>query len=143
MIYFTYPETSYDKFTFDGGTVVVNEDILGDIDLVIEGNRCTLDMKSCEKYPTLKIPGLCKLISVKKAFYLSVLDKVTPRPKCPAKAKNHTISSCSMDMTVLKMLSIDGYVWIVKSTLSSNDGKIRKKIACLNVEVKVTKDRIK
>jgi hypothetical protein len=142
MVYFSYPESMHDKLVLTHGTVVVNEEIRGDVDLTIESSKCSLDMKTCTKHPTLKIRDLCKVISDKNAFYSNALEQITPRLKCPLKPGNYTISKCSADMSILSLLAIDGYVWVVEETITSDDGKTKKKVLCNNSVTKISKFQV-
>jgi hypothetical protein len=68
MIYFSSPKSSYDEFTINEGTVVVNEELRGDVDLVVESSRCSLDMKLCKKFSTIKVKKCAKLSVTKMRF---------------------------------------------------------------------------
>jgi hypothetical protein len=145
LFYFTFPMSSYDKLSCDNGTIVVNEEIRGDFDIVAESTRCSLDMKTCEKFSTLRIRDACKLINDKNAFYSAALEKISPQIKCPIKPGKYYLSKTSADLSILSLLSLDGYVWMDKITFSTNDigSKTKKRILCINAETKITKMRVK
>jgi hypothetical protein len=140
-----YPESNYNKISFNG-TIKVNEEFNGDIDFSIEASRCSLDMKTCEKYSALIIREMCKKLKDKKAFYYSALEQISPPFQCPFKAGIYTIAPLSIDLSLLSLFSyLDGYVWVVtfRLVLYDSESKTKKTIFCINSETKITKTRIK
>lgn len=121
------------------GYINVTEEIIGDLEFVIEGNRCTMDMKTCEKDNNLNVGGMCQKFEDKFAFYTGFFDSITPKWKCPIKPGIYTVHDGSMDLAIISLLPLDNKVFITTFRLVYGEkGKKAKKIAmCLNVETKV------
>jgi hypothetical protein len=145
-VYVTFPKTSYNEISYNDGFAILTEEITStEVDLVLEGSRCSLDMKTCEKYPTLKVENLCRVIENKNAYYSPALEKLDPPVHCPVKPGNITIMKYFVDLKEFSLLPLDGYVFVLKVTLSSNDPKTKTKklVMCLNAEMKITKNRVR
>jgi hypothetical protein len=145
QVFVKFPESSYNKITINDGLLVVNEEIRGEIDLVYEPSRCSLDLKTCEKLQTIQIRNMCKNIQDKTTFYYSTLQKISPRLECPVKPGNYTATELVTDLSIMSLFSIDGYTWIFRVRLISNEGrsKVKKGILCFDIELKTTKTRIR
>jgi hypothetical protein len=145
QIFVSYPESSNNKITLNDGMLVVNEEIRGEVVLAYESSRCTLDLKTCEKRKIMNIPDMCKKIHDKNAFYYSALEKISPRLECPVKPGNYTFSELSVDLSIFSLMSLDGYVWIFRLKLTSNNGgsKTKKGIFCVDTEIKTSKFRVR
>ena len=120
------------------GTMEVTEEVPGDLNLVVESNKCDLEMKSCVKYNTFNIGGVCQKFLDKKEFYSDVLSSITPPLKCPIKVGNYTLDERTLDLRIISFLPLDGYIWVNSYKLvSSQKGKPKKVILCLNAEIKI------
>jgi hypothetical protein len=145
-VYATFPATSYNKFSYNDAFGILTEEITStEVDLVIEGNRCSLDIKTCEKYPTIKVENLCMHVERKNAYYSAILEKFEPRLHCPVKPANYTIMKYFFDLKSIALLPLDGYVFVLKVTLASKDPKTKKKklVGCANIEIKITRERVR
>ena len=138
------PSSNINIITFSG-YVNLTKDIQGDMELVIEANRCTLDLKTCEKYPGARIKELCKRFSEKNKFYSSVFENIKPPAKCPVKAGNYTLKETKLDLSALAVIPLDGYLWVVAFKILSTDPGTKKKrlVMCLNSETKISRSNIK
>lgn len=126
------------------GYVNVKQDIQGDMELVLESNRCTFDMKTCEKFPSPTIRELCRKFNTKNAFYSSFFDNIKPTVKCPLKAGNYTINKTKLDLSPIYALPLDGYVWISKIKVLAKDKNNKKRIEmCMNTETKIIRTNVK
>jgi hypothetical protein len=109
MKVFINPVAGQDKVKFSG-YFTVSEDITGEIDATVDSNKCELDMKSCFKYNSFKVPAICGALTSKSGIFADVLKSIKPPFKCPVKAGNYTIAEANFDITVFSMLPIDGAV---------------------------------
>lgn len=127
------------------GKLVVLEEIKSEIDLVLETNRCSLDMKTCEKSTTLNIRKICPKLKEKDQLYSKAISMIEPPLECPIKPGNYTSKQSSIEFKKVALLPIDGYVWIVtiKLVSSGTGNKAKRLILCLNAEVKIIKTRIR
>lgn len=132
------PKSNINSMTYSG-LIVVKNDLQGNLDLILEVNRCSLDMNTCEKYPGATIRDLCGKFLDKKAFYTSFLDNIKPALRCPIKAGNYTINEIKVDLTVFSAFPLDGYVWLATlRTIFSDPSLKRKRVAmCIMSEVRV------
>ena len=137
------PASNINVATFSG-LITVKKDIHGDMEFVIESNRCSFDMKICEKYPGAHIRELCKIFNTKNAFYSSIFDNIEPPIKCPLKAGNYTIDETKLDLSALAVLPVDGYVWVSTLKILSEAGNKKKRIVmCINTETKIIRTNIR
>lgn len=132
------PEMVIDSATVSG-LVTVSEEILGNIDLVMETNRCTLDLKTCFKENTINFKGMCKVFSMKNAFYSKVFDSLQPNFDCPLKAGNYTLRETSFDLMFARPFPIDGHIFIMtfKWIQVDRKNKTKRVLMCFYIEVKV------
>lgn len=120
------------------GHVTVSEEISGDIELVVENSRCTIDMKTCERYRDLKTSGLCDNLKEKNEFYSSVLNSIYPRIECPIQPGNYTFEDTNFDLSFARFFPIDGHVFIQTYKLSETGANKKKRtVMCLFFKVKV------
>jgi hypothetical protein len=139
----TFPDPDYNKFDFKGN-VIVNEQIDGDIFGFIEKSRCSLDMKTCQKLPSIKIDNMCEKFAAEKTFYSSVVKNFNPPLRCPFRPGNFTFPESSVDLSVFSMLSIDGYVFVIKyKNVLNGANNVKKTFLCYSMEVEVTKVRVR
>lgn len=138
-----FPKTRGDLIQF-AGYMEVHEEIPGDIDFALETNRCSLDMKICEKFTTVNVKGVCKTFKEKDKFYSSILATIKPPLECPLKPDNYTAKQAIIDLKHVSLLPIDGYIWLVtlKFVTSSKGSRAKKLIMCVNAEVKIIKTRV-
>jgi hypothetical protein len=127
------------------GSFTVKEKIHGPIDLSTDTNRCSLDLKSCEKYGSRNIRGLCKMIDNPILFFSDVFAKIKPPTKCPLMPGNYTISESEIDLSLFNYAPVDGYVYMINlKIVSTEKGSKARKIAwCFNLETKITKTRVR
>ena len=97
-------------------------------------------MKFCEKWKNVNIKEICAKLVEKKMVFADVTNAIKPKLECPIKSGNYTLDRTSLDLTVLKMFPIEGYVWISTAKFISIDkeSKTKKVFLCFNAEVKVT-----
>ncbi|CRK88021.1 CLUMA_CG001807, isoform A [Clunio marinus] len=141
--YMNAPE-SFNKEMNVSGTLDVSEEIAGDIVFILETNKCTLNMKTCEKFTTLNIRDFCDRFTDKNQFFYEALASVQPEFKCPIKAGNYTMFPTIVDLSVTNMFPLDGYVWVASFKFISitNKGKTKKIVFCMNIEIKVVREKI-
>lgn len=123
----------------------VTKEVKGDMELIFDTNRCSLDMKTCEKYPGANIRGLCEKFEQKNAFYTPIFENFKPAIKCPLKPDIYTLKESKMDFSLFSLIPLDGYVWVVTiKVLSAESGIKKKEVAmCLNTETKIVRATIK
>lgn len=95
------------------GMMIVEKEVKGPIDMIMDVNRCDLKMNDCENYQKLKTTNLCDKFNDKNAFYAGGLTNITPSLRCPIKAGNYTFVDSILDLSALSPLPLDGYFWLV------------------------------
>lgn len=140
----TFPPSNINKLKFSGN-IAVSEEIPGEIELVFEPNKCTLDMKTCEKYGNINIREMCSKFEDKSAFYSATFAAIKPAFKCPIQPGNYTWESSTLELTPLAMFPLDGFVWVasIKLVSSVKRSKTKKTVLCLNSETKIVRVNIK
>lgn len=135
-----------DAYLRASGTLTVKEKIFGPIDMSVENNRCSLDMKICEKFMTFNIKEVCKRMVDPMPLYASVFKNIQPPLKCPVEAGNYTVLPVEMDVSIMNLMPLDGYIYLTNIKISSataNGGKSKKIAWCVTAEIKIEKVRIK
>lgn len=137
-IQMSIPKSNINTLTMSG-LIVATQEVPGEIEFTIEANKCTLDMKSCEKYTSVSVRDMCKKFESKGAFYSNAFASVQPPLQCPIKPGNYTMKESRFDLSLLSVLPLDGFIWVVTFKLiSAESGSKKKKIAmCLNSETKI------
>lgn len=136
-------ELSLPRSAFDSamvsGRVVVSEIISNDIEFVIENRRCTIDMKTCERYRDFETSGLCSNLKEKNEFYSRIIDAVHPKIECPIQPANYTFKDTPFDLSFAKLFPIDGHVFVQKYKLAelNKSSKTKRTINGLYFRVKV------
>lgn len=140
MIQMTIPKSNINMLTMSG-MITANEEVSGEIEFSIDANKCSMDMKICEKYPGVTVREMCKKFKTKGAFYSSTFLSMKPPMQCPIKPGNYTMGDISIDLSVLSVLPLDGYIWVVNFKFLSVDGvqKTKKIAMCLNSETKISR----
>jgi hypothetical protein len=112
---------------------------------VFESNRCSWDMKTCHKETTINLKDICSKLQDKYAFYSEFLSSFNPKLECPIKAGNYTKDKSELDLSLLALLPLDGYMFManIKLIASNKESKVKKIALCMNVEAKVSKIRMK
>lgn len=133
------PKTYINKVTMLGYITVLQE-VIGEIDLIFEANKCTLDMKKCEKYSNRTFKDMCKKLEQKNAFFSSAISSIEPSLQCPIQPGNYTLNS-TFDLSPFSILPLGDYLWVMTFKLiSSKNGTKRKKISfCVISEVTILK----
>lgn len=123
------------------GMMMVEEEVKGPIDMIMEANRCDLKMNNCEIYQRFKITKMCDKFNDKNAFYAGGLTNITPSLRCPIKAGNYTFVDSILDLSALSPLPLDGYIWIVlMKWVSGESGKNPRLVFCFHGETKILKN---
>lgn len=140
MVNMSFPKTNINKIGYSG-FINVSEEVTGEIELVVEASKCSLDMKNCEKYNNLKIVSMCDKFMDKGAFYSSALASINPPFQCPIKPGLYTLNEAALDLSLVSVLPLDGYVWVVtfKFLQAEKFKKMKKVVLCLNSEIKVVR----
>lgn len=120
-------------------TVIVKENITGDLDLVVDGSRCNMDMKTCDVRKVLNYKNMCQTMNDKNSMLARVLASVSPPMSCPLLAGNYTVPKTAIDLTFAKMFQIEGYMIVSNYKLVASDklSKKKKVIFCVYQEFKV------
>jgi hypothetical protein len=127
------------------GYFLVHEELAGDFELVIEANRCSLQMENCEKYANFRTDKICEKLELKKQILGSIARAITPPLHCPVKPGNYSLGNPVVDVSILNVLNFDGYIWVstYKLVTTNSTTKLKKIILCYNTEVKMVKVRSK
>jgi len=129
------PRSNVDYLKINGH-IDVKENIPGDLYGEIESTRCTLDKSSCERYTNNTIKDICKRIDENEAAFSKHLD---PPLLCPIKPGNYALVNASFDLSLISMVPLDGYTWLVTFKLVTLENGLKKTLMCLNSETKVIK----
>jgi hypothetical protein len=138
---FTFGNATIDKLEMSGTANVTEE--FKDFEMNLELFKCSLDMKSCERYVTPPpIPEICEKLLKKDEFYSSILQAIEPRFVCPVKPGIYKMNFISYTIpSIFQYIRFGGQVWISKFQFI--DRKTRKAKACLNAETKVLNKRVR
>ena len=133
-----------DVLTFVGN-IEIKEKLYSPIDLSLDGNRCSLDMKTCEKTPAANIRGFCSKLSDPTFLFSYAVARIVPHLSCPINAGNYTILYTEVDMKILTYFPLDGFVYnsVVKVISTDPVKKTRKLAWCGKFETKIIKERVK
>lgn len=140
-----FPRPSTDNAITSSGTIILSEKITGPLDLSLETSRCTSDMKTCEKYDTVNFKEVCKKMVDPSFMFSYIAANIKPSLKCPASPGNYTIPETKLNLNIISMVPLDGYIYtdIIKLTFTEDGKKSKKLMWCFKVEVKVDKVRVK
>jgi hypothetical protein len=135
------PKTNTNNKVPFNGYITVHEELTGDFQFTIETNRCSFDLKSCEKYATINFRQICSKFESENAFFKGFFSSIKPPLKCPLKPGNYSLTDSIVDLSIISLIPIDGFIWMATFTLvSSEDGAKKKKIVmCINSETKILK----
>jgi hypothetical protein len=125
-------------------TLDVKEDIIGDLVLFAESNRCSLDMKTCEHYAKRNYNGLCEAFAEKNDMFAGFYRSVEPRLQChPLKSGKYSTLNTTLDLSAFSFIPIEGWIWIMKLRVveKNKKGTSQKAAWCVDAEVKITKTR--
>lgn len=129
---------SLNKFLITGD-IKIRENITGDLKLVMEVSRCTLDMSHCEKYDRLVVPKLCDKINDKSSLWAPMTKMIKPRIKCPLILGEHVIKNGTFDLNLVSRLPIDGFRWIVSNrVIYAEKSRQNRTLLCVDGDVSVT-----
>lgn len=136
------PQSNINGISF-AGSVHLKKDLGKNLAFSVEPNRCSFDLKKCEKYPGATFEDLCRMFNDKHHLFSSFFSRVKPPVKCPLKAGNYTFEESKLDFSIFSALAIDGYTWLATfKVLSPEEGVKRKRIVlCLNTETKIVQTR--
>lgn len=140
---FTVPDVFYDSVDISANISVL-EKISGDLDFVVTGNKCTLDLKTCTKINNINVKGMCQKFTEKSAFFSNVFSSIHPSIDCPLLKNNYTLPQSTLDLKFARIFSIEGYIITITFKLVSTDkkSKLKHTVLCVTMEVKVTTGRI-
>ena len=132
------PLENIGSIQFSGG-FTISQDILGDIDLVIETSRCSLDLTICEKVNPVNIKGLCD--KFKDLAFSNMFSSIRPKLECPIKAGNYTLNKATFDLKLVSIFPLAGNVWVVsfKFVVPEKEKKTKKIVFCMMSETKITR----
>lgn len=123
------------------GYLESSREINGPLELIIETNRCDINMKRCEKFSTQKITKVCHMFEGKNNIFSSVLATMQPPVSCPIKAQRYEAINSSMDMTSLAYLPLTGSIFLSTSKLYSGEGKKAEMALCTTFDMRIIRAR--
>lgn len=141
-IYANFEKSNINKVAYSG-YIHVKEEITGELVLVLDTSRCSLDMKKCEKYSNRNFRNMCTRFHEQNKFYTSSFSNISPPFDCPIRPGNYSLGQSSVDLSLFSFLPLDGYIWVVNYRFVSIDegGKSRRIVMCANSEIKIAKVR--
>lgn len=137
---FTIANGTYDRLEFSGYFKVLKD--LGDIEVRLEASKCSLDLKTCDRYPFPSDANACNVLQLKGKYYTEIIQSIEPTFQCPIKSGTYTINPLNFKFpAVLSRLPLSGYIWI--SSLKFVDKQSRNLVACFSFQVKFITKRIR
>jgi hypothetical protein len=139
------PENNANHTVSIGGRMEVLQKLYGPMDLTVEVNKCTLDLKTCEKVITINVKSLCSKIKDSNMFYALLLSRVVPPLNCPLNPGNYTVHHTEVDLSPFTYVPFDGFLFnfIVKILTTNPKTKARIIAICFQMEFKILKTRVK
>lgn len=123
------------------GSIDVEREINGPLELVVSLNRCDSGMKKCEKFPTQKFAKVCHMFQDKNSLFAGVLATMHPPLGCPIKVQHYEATNSSMDMTTVSYLPLSGSIFMSTAKLFSGEGKRAETVLCTSMEIKIVRVR--
>lgn len=121
------------------GAINISREVHGPLELLIEINRCDLDMKNCEKMTTQRFSGMCQKLRDKRAFYYNALTSITPPLECPFEPQNYIATNSTVDLMALAFMPLSDSAWLTIAKLFSGEGKRREIVMCTELEMRVNR----
>lgn len=138
LIDFKMPKSNLGEKYPLSGMLVILEKISGPISLSLENSRCDLEMKNCGKGTNFNLKEVCKTLINPSPKY----SNIEPPLKCPIESGNYTIKPMEVDLKLISLLPIDGYIHTTTVKLSGTlNGKPKKVVFCMKGETKIVKVR--
>ncbi|CRK88022.1 CLUMA_CG001808, isoform A [Clunio marinus] len=114
------------------GVFHIREDIIGAITFTIDSNKCSLDMRKCEKFfdsLSLNSFPLKSFVDVLRKNICFILF-IEPPFVCPFKPGDYTLKPTILDLSITDTFRLEGFFWVVNFKLIavSNKGKTKKRI---------------
>jgi hypothetical protein len=139
------PEQNLNDIFNAAGSAIVSEKLYGPMDLSYQINRCTSDMKNCEKFLTFNVRNVCQKFQDSLSFIGKAVANITPPMKCPIEVGNYTLKKTEIDLKKYSFLPIDGFILnlVVKLVTTIPSTKTRAVATCVKVEFEVDKIRVR
>ncbi|CRK89254.1 CLUMA_CG003013, isoform A [Clunio marinus] len=129
----------FTKFMNMSAVLHIRENIPGNLTFTAETNKCSLDMKNCEKYLDVGVMELdlikifsfkdvCRLIEDKNMFYSAALTNIAPPLICPFKAGDHILKPSVLDLSIGEMFRAEGFIWVANFRLIAITTKVQLSI---------------
>jgi hypothetical protein len=138
-------ENNFNDAISIGGNLEVFKKLHGPIDISSDLNRCTLNMRTCEKFVNRNMRNVCKRFTNSSLNLSDMLTKVVPPLKCPIEAGNYTVERTDVDLKMLSYAPLDGFIYNILIKLITTDPVTKSRIiaSCIKVEVKIVRVRVK
>jgi hypothetical protein len=98
-------------------------------------------MTNCQKYVNANAKRMCEKFEEQGKFYSTMFPLMSPAFRCPIKTGFFSLYKTFVDLALLRVLNLKGFVWVVKFKLIAinPETKLKKIVFCLNSEIKITK----
>jgi ML domain len=136
----TFPSSCVNKVEFSAD-MIVKEDISGELVLTSEVNRCSLDLKTCEKFSVKNFRDFCNKYMTNHLIFSAAFSSFEPQLSCPVKAGNYTLKKTAIDLSIFSIFPIDGFVYLGSYQIVAGTQAKREPVLCVNYEVKIVKTR--
>ena len=115
-----------------------------EVTLVLQTTRCSLDLKRCASYQTFNFRDFCTMLKNVNTVYGVVFKALKPKFEC-GEAGNYTIENFTLDLMPLRILPLEGYIFILTFKLVGIDKvkKKRKTILCEIFECQITRGHVR
>jgi hypothetical protein len=139
------PEKNLNDILTIGANFSISEKLYGPMDASYEINRCTFDMKNCEKFININARQICQKFYNTSTMIGQAVANISPPIKCPIEAGNYTMRRIHSDLKRFSFLPIDGFNlnMIIKFVTTVPATKARVVASCIKLEMKVEKIRSK
>lgn len=123
------------------GSLDVEREVNGPLELVIELNRCDSGMKKCEKFPTQKFSKVCHMFDDKRSVLAGIVSMMQPPLSCPLKVQHYEAPNVSMDMTTMSYLPLSGSIFLSTAKVYSGDSKNAEMVLCTAFDMRIVRVR--
>lgn len=126
------------------GSCLIKQKLSIPLDASFDSNRCTLDMKHCEKFNSLNVKGVCKRFTNSSSILGKMTAIITPPLSCPVQPGNYSTTKFDIDTKTISFLPLDGYIYNIQAKLASVNPATKKKtlVGCIKFEAKIVKIRV-
>lgn len=108
--------------------------------------RCDLNMTNCERFDTLAINDVCRILNLQNQLWSDFMAHAEPKVTCPMKKATVKITNANVDLGYFAHLPLDGHAWafsvkVFKLGAKKRHKRIVRQLFCMTFEIAITKAR--